>query len=403
MIFFYQKSESENMIFIKTGLYNGLVFKNIKDGVQPSFDQIYLLPPNGFNNHLSYIQSAHPDTQLYNVPIDVLKESVNFLPCMIGKTEKDTEESKLFRDDLDTVEAITAVYKKSKKKQSIAIYHSQRTTIGKTLAQASVLKNLYDQLIANDVDCEFVSYKPMSDQDADVLYRDLFPELKQRYLPVSAAEFFNADFILTDSFIKDDFETDLHDLYAKQFCFNLSDNFQIKEAMSTDFNVVRRAENIYKSRFDNKLPTIVFNKESLLNNQRMPDEIAESLLLKLLDAGKFNIVSFDRLSFLNISHERYQVFTEYTHNLRDYINFLKASNGLISVDSGAVHLASRMGMDTFTIYSSNNKKNRSKYYVNNTTFEINEQSEEKSNTDWQSIDLDKLSKQMIKKFKKSIF
>lgn len=409
MIFFYQKSETQRIIQLPVNSVQSIVYKNIFEGESPSFEQIYMLPTASFNNHLAYMQEHHKDAKLFNVPEEVIKENIN-LPCMIGNRP----DSLLFRNDLNTIEAIEAIYKQKKEKLSILIYSENRFALGDSVVQASVFKNLYDQLIARGVECEFVSYKIINSMDAEFLYTMVFPELKFRYLPATVNEFFYGDFILTDAAYATRFDKDIHDVFAEQLCFELSEDFSIEKTVTSDLHIMKRAKMMYKDRFDNDLPVVVFNKESSSVLRTMPNEIATKIITKLLDSGKMNIVVFDRHSFLDIEHERYAVFSSQTYQLKDYFSFLEASDGLISVDTGSIHIAARMGLPVFGFYSSIDPKIREAHYKKtesvfidnpeyNNKHHIIGMEEEKSLELWSEIDVDNAVKRIIKKFKKGFF
>lgn len=408
MIFFYQKSEKNRVIHLPINNYNSIIYKNIVEGEQPTFEHIYLLPPNGFNNHHKYMQENQPDAQLFRVPEEVIVENTT-LPCMIGNATN----TNLFRTDLDAIEAIESIYKDKKEKLSIVLYSENRYSLGDSLVQASVYKDLYDQLVSRGVECQFISYRIASTMDSEFLYSMAFPELKFRYLPSTVAEFFYADFILSEKHYAGNTEKDIHDFFAEQMCFTLSDSFDVSSTIETDLNIKKRAQSLYKNRFDNKLPTVVFNKESNTTLRNMPDHVAKSLIEKLLESGKMNIVSFDRQSYLDIQHERFQIYSEYTYKLKDYFSFVDASDGVISVDSGAVHLAARLNKPVFSFYTSMLPELREAHYKNTESVSliIDEHfgkhgeniSQEEQELIWSELDIEKTAKKIIKKFKKGLF
>lgn len=408
MIFFYQKSENDITVLHFSHFYKFLI-KNIVEGKQPNFDNIYLLPVNSFNNHLKYMKENEPETELYMVSEDALKRTKH-LPCMIGNKKNST----LFRNDLDTIEAIESIYKQRKEMLSIVIYSENPFALGDSLVQASVFKDLYDQLVARGVECQFVSYKIINSLHEEFLYTAIFPELRFRYLPCSIADFFGADFVLTDANYASNYEDDMHDVFAKQLNFKLSENFTVNKTLSMDLNIVNKAKNIYKNVFNNNLPILVFNKESTTKLRTMPNHIAEALVNKLLESGKMNIVSFDRGNFLNISHERYAILSSHTNNIKDYLAFLEPTDGLISTDSGPVHAMSRMGKKTYTIYTSIDPKIREKYYPlaksvyleteeYKNTHAKDDLTDEEQKVIWSLFDVEKEAKKIIKTFKKGLF
>ncbi len=407
MILFFQKSNESSFVSFPINGYKNLILKNIMQEVPPTFEEIYISSTSEFNSHLKYMQNKHPEINLFRIDESSIANDQSF-PCMIGNMNG----SGLFRSDLDTLEVIEVLHKERKRKLSIVIYSENRLAMGDSLVQASVFKNLYEQIKAKGIDCEFITYRSLSTQATMDNYLSIFPELKIRFLPTSLNNLRFSDLVLTDASYTENFTDDMHDAFAKQLSFNLSDGFDVTNSMRYDINTYNKAKSIYSS-FDNKNPVLVFNKESSSILRSMPIEFAEKMINKILDTNKFNIVVFDRQKFLGINNKNYKVLTNYTTETTDYYAFLAAADGLITVDSGPVHVASRVGIPSFSFYTSIDPKTREKYYKKASSIlldseHMNQHHNEEIEKDeidkmWESIDLDKVVKQITKKFKKSLF
>jgi ADP-heptose:LPS heptosyltransferase len=411
MIFFYQQSEKEMHLNVQLSAYKTLKIKNIVKDKQPNLEEIYILPAKNFNNHLEFLNNHHPEIKLFRVPTEVIEKTIN-LPCMIGSKEE--AGSEMFRNDLDTLEVLEVLHKEKKRKLSVALYTENRFVLGDSLIQATVIKDLYNQARAKGIDLEIVMFQQLSAMHSSQFYQNVFPEIKVKYFPISINDFFYSDLILTDSSYANVFDMDLHDAFAKQLNFKLSPDFSVENSYNPDIHIKNKAKTIYKEIFGNDLPVVVFNKESSSKLRSMPNEVAEELINKLLKKEKFNIVTFDRVSFLNISHPNYKVMSYYTEELESYLAFLAASDGLISVDSGPVHSAARLGVPSFSFYTSIDPNIREAHYENaDSVFLENEYKnlhhkedleEEEYLKIWDEIrNNDEIVKRIVKKFKKGFF
>tara|TARA_Y100001960_G_scaffold164043_1_gene172240 strand:- start:1055 stop:2290 length:1236 start_codon:yes stop_codon:yes gene_type:complete len=411
MIFFYQQSEKEMNLNVQLSAYKTLKIKNIVKDKQPNLEEIYILPAKNFNNHLDFLNTHHPEIKLFRVPTEVIEKTIN-LPCMIGN--KEGTGSEMFRNDLDTLEVLEVLHKEKKRKLSVALYTENRFVLGDSLIQATVIKDLYNQARAKGIDLEIVMFQQLSAMHSSQFYQNVFPEIKVKYFPISINNFFYSDLILTDSSYANVFDMDLHDAFAKQLNFKLSPDFSVENSYNPDIHIKNKAKTVYKEVFSNDLPVVVFNKESSSKLRSMPNEVAEELINKLLNKEKFNIVTFDRVSFLNISHQNYKVMSYYTEELEDYLAFLAASDGLISVDSGPVHSAARLGVPSFSFYTSIDPSIREVHYKNaDSIFLENEYKNLHHKEDleedeylkiWEEIrNNDEIVKRIVKKFKKGFF
>lgn len=408
MILFFQKSNETPILRFPINGYKDLLIKNITPESNPTFEEIYISSTSEFNGHFGHMKKHFPEIEMFKVPEETIISDVSF-PCMIGNIPN----SKLFRSDLETIEAIEVLHKEKKRKLSIVIYSENKLALGDSLVQASVFKNLYDQVIAKGIDCEFVTYRSLSTQATQDNYFSIFPELKIRYLPTCLNNLRFADIVLTDSAYTLNFEDDMHDAFAKQMCFKLSDDFNPINSLKYDIIAYNKAKSLYANLFDNKNPVLAFNKESSSKLRSMPKLFAENMINKILDTGKFNIVSFDRHNFLDIKHDNYKILSSFTVETTDFFSFLAATDGLISVDSGPVHVAARVGIPSFSFYTSIDPKIREKYYklADSVLIEsdymnqhTNEDLTEREIEDiWNKVDLDKTIKQITKKFKKKLF
>ena len=408
MIFFYQQSEEAMHLNVQLSAYKTLKIKNIVKDKKPNLEEIYILPAKSFNNHLFFIKNNHPEIKLFRVPTEIIETTIN-LPCMIGN--KEGIGSEMFRNDLDTLEVLEVLHKEKKRKLSVALYTENKFALGDSLIQATVIKDLYNQAKAKGIDLEIVMFQQLSAMHSSQFYQNIFPEIKIKYFPTSINNLFYSDLILTDSSYANVFDLDLHDAFARQLNFKLSPDFLVENSYNPDLHIKNKAKSVYKEVFGNDLPVIVFNKESSSILRSMPNEVAEELINKLLKKEKFNIVTFDRISFLNISHPNYKLMSYYTEELEDYLAFLSASDGLISVDSGSVHSAARLGIPSFSFYTSIDPKIRESHYKDaDSVFLENEYKNLHNKEDmgkeeclkiWEEIrSNDKIIKNIVKKFKK---
>lgn len=408
MMLFFQRSEEKDFVSFPINGYKNLIIRNIKADRSPTYEDIYVSSIKEFNGHYTHMEKMFPEISLYKIEHSVIRNEATF-PCMIGNIE---EGKGLFRGDLDTIEVITALHKEKKRKLSIVIYSENRFALGDSMVQASVFKDLYEQIKAKGIDCDFMTYRSLATQANIDNYLSIFPELKIRYLPTSLNNFKSADLILTDAAYFNNFDVDMHEAFAEQLCFKLSESFDVNNTFNYDINHYNKAKSVYSS-FNNKNPVLVFNKESSSKLRSMPDSVAEGLINGLLATDKFNIVSFDRLSSLNIEHKNYRLLSSFTLETSNYASFLAASDGLISVDSGPVHLAARLGVPSYSFYTSIDPKIREKYYKKADslllkTEHMNKHGQEDLTDEeyldiWKEVKIEKTVKKLTKKFKKSLF
>ncbi len=405
MIYFYQKSETTPGIIVPLASNEEIIIKNTKEGVNPTFEEIYFLPKTHFQNYYNYITKTHEDIQLFTIPEETIEESIK-LPLMIGRNIN----SNMFREDLNAIEVIEVLKKEKKRKLAITIYSENNFFLDDTLAQAAVLKDLYKQLKEKNIEVDMVMYKPNLQQE--LTYKKVFPELKLKGLPAALNDFCHSDLIISDSSYQDEKEKEIHDVMAKQMCFDLSEDFTLD--YSKDIRIENKARGLYKNLFDNDLPIICFNPVSNSKIRTIPENIRVRFINKLLDKNKFNIISLSRENMLDIEHKNYKSLAYFNNNIETEIAFISASDGLLTVDSGIRHAGGHLNVPTYTIYSTIKPEYREKYYTQSKSFFLENEHQGKifeenlSDAEYEDIwleiiDLEVITKEIVKMFKKGIF
>lgn len=416
MFCFYQQSDKivNTPVNILNGGSSGLGFNvmSVPMNRKPLMREVYITGNLDGQRYLDMMNARYnkEDFKFYEVPQSSLA-SIK-MPFMIGANTQDG-----FRNDIEIIEAVEAIFKEEKRKITIAVVSSAETAVGDLLCLISVLKKMNNEIKKRNIPVEFVLFKTAVALRSGFMAMNIWPELKQKMMPVSIEEIQSFDFLIEISgflSMKEANEIDFHELYAKTFSFNLPDDFNpVGDFMPCEHqkNLARKKMNDF---FGNKKPILSLNSESSTILRTMPKKIKEEIINKLLATEKFNIASFDPFSKISdIKHPNYAVFSPYTVNFEDYAAFLSVTDGIISVDSAPLHLAARLDIPSYGIFTSIKPNLRTKYYRKSDSVFIGEDydglhtkkemSEEEIDKLWSKLDIDDFVKKVTKKFKKSFF
>lgn len=412
MFCFYQKSDKvyNVPVSVMQGMgFNILSVPNSRE--HPSMREVYITTQNDALKYNEYITNNYKDdVTMFQVNENVF-ETIK-MPFMIGKNK-----GVGYRDDIELIEAISSIYKDQKRKITIAIFSGANKAFGDLMGLISVIKKINNVLKEKNIDAEIVLLKTTAALRLGFTTQAIYPELQQKMLPICLEELQSFDFLLEINGLLDMEEInteDIHDVYSTMFNFDLPEDFNPEGDYVIREHQRVLAKKKIKEMFNNKLPVLSVNSFSTTQIRTMPDYIKKELITKILDTGKFNIVSFDPIAkVMNVEHPNFGVLSPYTINFEDYASFLAATNGLISIDSAPIHLAARLGIPSFGIYTTINPKLREKYYrkaesifLKNEYEGLNTKedlTEEDIQNIWSEFDIDSAVKRIVKKFKKGIF
>lgn len=412
MFCFYQKSEE--IVNVPVSILNGLGFNILsvpESREKPLMREIYITTLNDGIRYKDYVEKIHGDkVTMYQVNENVF-DNIK-MPFMIGNNK-----GVGYRNDIELIEAVEAIYKDQKRKITIAIFSGANKAFGDLLCLVSVIKEIKRVLEERGVDAEITLLKTTAALRLGFTTQAICPELKQKMLPICLEEMQSFDFLLEINGLldmKSMNKEDFHDVYAEMFNFDMPEEFNPEG----DFNFCEHQRNLaskkIKESFTDNKPVLSINGTSSTALRSMPKHIKQELIQKLLDTNKFNIVSFDPLNdVMNFEHPRFSVLSPYTINFEDYAAFLAATDGIVSVDSAPIHLAARLGIPSYGIYTTIEPKLREKYYKKSDSMFLENRfkgmhfkediTDEEVNEIWNDLDIDLLVKKIVKKFKKGLF
>jgi len=407
MFCFYQKSDK--VFNVPVSIMQGMGFNILSvpsAREHPTMKEVYITTQEDAFKYNEFVKRNYPDgVEIFSVNNSVF-DTIK-MPFMIGDNS-----GVGYRNDIELIEAIEAIYKDQKRKITIAIFSGADKSLGELMCLISVVKKINETLKDKNIDAEIIFLKTTDSIRSGFTTQFIFPELKQKMLPICLEEMQAFDFLLEISKQIETVNDDYHDIYAKMFNFELPKDFNPEGDFCTREHQKILATKKIDEIFDKKLPVLSINSNSSKVLRTMPNKIKEELINKILDTGKFNIVSFDPLNnVLDIKHPNYAILSTYTINFEDYASFLSATDGLISVDSAPIHLAARLDVPSFGIYTAAEPKSREKYYKKADAIFVdneykdrkNDLTEDELNEVWDKLDVDLIVKKITKKFKKGLF
>lgn len=422
MFLFFQKSKTIPQVKIDAGLGSVITINSVHENNEATFNDIYVSSNKEAKRYKDYLEKNYSDNiTMFEVDNSNLKKIEN-MPYLIGKTTND-----IFRSDLDLVDVAESVFQE-KKIVKIGIFNSSENAFGDLLIFNSVFLDLEKQLKEKGIEFELIIYNSNKSKQTESISNNII-SVNREYYPLPLSDLFEIDILLENmEYLNSDFidTNDLHEVIASQICLKLSEDFSVSGNYKTQSFIKSKAKKLLRSRFQNKLPIITFNKNSTTILRKMPKEVAEKLLLSILDSNKLNIVTFDSVfDSLNISHKNFFNFGRYTGDFRHYINYLSETDGVISVDSAPIHLAARLNIPSFGIYTTIPPKLREKFYPKATSIFLENKFKYKHNLEilsdnekdllkdqsndeiideiWKDFEIEETAKQIIKKFKKGFF
>lgn len=412
MFLFFQKSEKIPHLRINAGPGSLIAVNSVHTRNEPTYNNIYMTSIEEAKRLLEYLKTNYKDDiTMHEVSIDSIK-NIPDMPYLIGKNP-----AYGYRDDLDLIDVVESIYKEKKDTVYIGVFGEAEYAIGDILMLSNVYRDLSKQLKQKNIDFKFIYYTSNKSKDYSFIVENISQRDYVEYYPIPISEIQLLDVMIPElTYLGSEYVNshDLHDVMAKQFCFNLSKDFSVVGTYTPEKHIQMKAKKLINNLFNNKLPTLAFNKKSSTKLRSMPNDIAEKMILKLLDSGKFNIVSFDSLQeAIFINHPNYKILSENTHHLHKYIAFLSVLDGVISVDSAPIHLAARLDIPSFGIYTTIKPELREKYYLKADSIflenkyigqhKLKDMTDEEVFEIWKDFNIDDTCKKIIKKFKKGFF